>query len=103
MGIVQNFAFSIFSHVEISINGRQVSTPAPKSFAYVQWFRAFFHLSDEDKKTWGALQGYLPIDNLEDTVTADDEAFLPRKLFTSDDIDGDGTLGILAIAPITYP
>ena len=51
VGMVQNMAFSAFSHIEIKINGRQVNMPTPKSFAMVQWLRAFLNMSDDDKKT----------------------------------------------------
>ena len=56
----QNMAFSAISHIEIKINGRQVNMPTPKSFVMAQWLRAFLNMSDDEKKTWGTLQGYMP-------------------------------------------
>ena len=88
--MVNNAAFSMFSHVEIKINGRQVTTPAPKSFAFIQWFQAFFHLSDDDKKTWGELQGYYPVDTV-DVANPPNPTSLGGRVFTDNYDAGDGT------------
>lgn len=101
VGMINNMAFSVFSHIEIKINGRQVTTPSPKSFAFTQWFQAFFNLSDDDKKTWGALQGYLPIDAVPDVI-GDNAGFNQRKIFTSDD-RGDGEPGYIGDQPFVLP
>ena len=96
VSMVQNMAFSAFSHIEIKINGRQVNMPTPKSFAMVQRLRAFLNMSDDDKKSWGILQGYMPIDSGSDT--SGDPNFAHRKLFTSSD-DGSGFAGYLGDQP----
>ena len=98
--MVQNMAFSAFSHIEIKINGRQVNMPTPMSFAMVQWLRAFLNMSDDDKKTWGILQGYMPIDSGSDA--SGDPNFAHRKIFTSSD-DGSGSAGYLGDQPFYLP
>ena len=100
VGMVQNMAFSVFSHIEIKINGRQVNMPTPKSFAMVQWLRAFLNMSDDDKKTWGTLQGYMPIDSGSDA--SGDPNFAHRKIFTASD-DGSGSPGYLGDQPFYLP
>ena len=100
VGMVQNMAFSVFSHIEIKINGRQVNMPTPKSFAMVQWLRAFLNMSDDDKKTWGTLQGYMPIDSGSDA--SDGANFVHRKIFTATD-DGSGSPGYLGDQPFYLP
>ena len=101
VGVVNNIAFSVFSHIEVKINGRQLTTSSPKSFAYIQWFQAFFNMSDDDKKTWGTLQGYLPIDSAPDAI-GDNEGFKLRKIFTAAD-RGDGEPGYLGDQPFILP
>ena len=97
---MNNIASSVFSHIEVKINGRQFTT-SPKSFAYIQWFQAFFNMSDDDKKTWGTLQGYLPIDSSPDAI-GDNEGFKLRKIFTAAD-RGDGEPGYLGDQPFILP
>ena len=36
VGVVNNIVLSVFSHIEVKINGRQLTTSSPKSFAYIQ-------------------------------------------------------------------
>ena len=72
----------------------------PKSFAMVQWLRAFLNMSDDDKKSWGILQGYMPIDSSFDA--SGDSNFAHRKIFTSSD-DGSGSAGYLGDQPFYLP
>ena len=72
VGMVQNMAFSTFSHIKIKINRRQVNMPTPKSFAMVQWLRAFLNMSNDAKKAPTlAVISTLPIETFSPSLTTE--------------------------------